>query len=328
MHGLRVEPHGERVSEASEFRELFEDLSKATEALKKSHDELLRRVGELEAELARKNRALERKHRLEALGKLAAGVAHEIRNPLGSLALYLDLLEEQIQGNEEALSLVKQMRRAVDHLSATVKDILNFTEPGEPRKEVYEPCEILEEALALATAELNGSVEIKKSYPPERKKVIGDPDWVRRILLNLVRNACEAMPGGGVLELGIEYEPEGVVLSVRDSGPGIEEEDLDKVFLPFWGKKEGGTGMGLSIVHTLVEKQGGCIELSNRPEGGLEAKVFLPWKVGHKNASCFRNRASNSGSPLRREKDNTGDRQNLLKTENLLKVRSEKKIQD
>jgi len=286
--------------DGEEFRELFEALSTATEALKRSHDELLARVAELEAELARKNRALERKHRLEALGKLAAGVAHEIRNPLGSLSLYLDLLESEVEGRREALALIERMRQAVEHLSNTVTDILTFTEPGEARAVTYTPSEVLEEALALATAQLNGSVRVERSCPPQERTAVGDPDWIRRVLLNLIRNACEAMPQGGILQAAVRYEPEHVVFTIRDSGSGIPEEDIDKVFLPFWGKREGGTGMGLSIVHSLVERHGGSVELANHPEGGLQATVRLPWSV-----PCKAQKGNGGTSKLGRSAENT-----------------------
>ena len=112
-HARRTGQVVPEASDSADFQELFSALGSATEALRSSHDELLQRVNDLERELAQKNRALERKHRLEALGKIAAGVAHEIRNPLGSLLLYLDLLEGRLPEDQEAKAILDHMRTGV-----------------------------------------------------------------------------------------------------------------------------------------------------------------------------------------------------------------------
>jgi signal transduction histidine kinase len=268
----------ELLPESKELGELFSALGNATEALRQSHDELLTRVNDLEEELAQKNRALERKHRLEALGRIAAGVAHEIRNPLGSLSLYIDLLENEGAPSERACELLDRMRRSIGLLSSTVNDTLTFTEPGKAHAVPYDPPAILEEAIALALADRNGAITVCREFPPEARRAVGDPDWLGRIFLNLLRNACQAMRDGGRLTVRVAYGAQ-ITVTIGDTGPGIDPEDLDKVFLPFWGKREGGTGLGLSIVHTLVERHQGQIELANGSDGGLEVSVTLPWEL-------------------------------------------------
>ena len=265
----------------AELQEWFSALSSVTDRLRESHEKLHHRVNELEDELAQKNRALERKHRLEALGKIAAGVAHEIRNPLGSLTLYVDLIEsfveQEVVENDRGVGICQRMRKAVQHLSTTVNDTLTFTEPGRATIEPYDPVGVVEESLALATAQAAG-VEVIRGFPEARRTAHGDPDWLRRILLNLLGNACQAMPEGGRLTVTVAYDRT-IAVRIRDTGPGIPPENLERVFDPFWTQREGGTGLGLSIVHSLVERLEGHIELANRPEGGLEATLHLPWNV-------------------------------------------------
>ncbi len=262
----------------ADLSELFSALGFATDALRKSHDELLNRVKDLERELDQKNRALERKHRLEALGKIAAGVAHEIRNPLGSFSLYVDLLENELPTTRRAEEIFDRMRRGVTLLSNTVNDILTFTEPGTAHTVTYDPAGLLREALSLTACETNGRITCVTEFPEERRQASGDPDWLRRIFVNILLNACQAMPEGGRLSVSLSYE-DVIFVRIGDTGPGIAPDDLEKVFLPFWGKRDGGTGLGLSIVHSLVERHQGAIELANRPEGGLEATVTVPWEL-------------------------------------------------
>lgn len=266
----------EEMPGAEDLKELFSALAVATDSLKQSHDELGQRVRDLESELDRKNKALERKRRLEALGKIAAGVAHEIRNPLGSIFLYLDLLENGVSGMQSMEDLVDKIRKGVHHLSITVNDILTFTEPGEAS---LIPCDIgdlLEESIALMTTQANRQLKIMRIVPAGERTIMTDPGWLRRILVNLLQNACHAVKNNGKIRARVSYGKE-VLISIQDDGPGISEEDMEKVFLPFWSKCDQGTGLGLSIVHSLVERLQGRIELENGPEGGLNVRIYLPY---------------------------------------------------
>jgi signal transduction histidine kinase len=262
----------------SDLGELFSALGSATDALRQSHVELGTRVKFLERQIAAKDRALERKRRLEALGKIAAGVAHEIRNPLGSLSLYLDLLEQEVGDKARGRELVGSMRKGVALLSTTVNDILTFTEPGRAHPAPCDITDLLEEAIALARGGNFDAVAVVRAYPRVRREARVDADWVRRIFLNIVKNAYQTMPEGGALHVRVKYGSN-ITVRIRDTGPGIPAESLDKAFLPFWSMRDGGTGLGLSIVHSLVERHQGKIELSNYPEGGLEAKIILPWEL-------------------------------------------------
>ena len=263
---------------AEELQELFAALGSATDALRRSHVDLGNRVKHLEREIRRKDRALERKRRLEALGKIAAGVAHEIRNPLGSLSLYLDLLEQETAGGARASELIGRMRMGVSLLSTTVNDILTFTEPGAASPAPCDIVTLLEDAILFARSDVADGVQFVRSFPVERRQALADADWVRRIFLNLVRNALQAMPDGGVLYVSVRYG-KAVVARLRDTGPGMPAEDLEKACIPFWSRREGGTGLGLAIAHSLAERHQGRLELANHPLGGLEAKVVLPWQL-------------------------------------------------
>lgn len=261
-----------------DLEDLFEDFNRLTDALRRSHDELEERVERLQKELAEKNRELERKKRLEALGRIAAGLAHEIRNPLGSIVLYLDLLREEEMGRERALDLIAKIRRGVDLMDGIVRDVLTFARPDRIRPEPFPAAAVLAEAASLVEAEARAAGVAVRIAEDGEATVHADREHLRRICINLLRNAVEASPRGGEVEAGARSgRGDGVVsISVRDRGPGIPAEDLDKVFLPFWTTKQMGTGLGLAIVHTLVEAHGGEIRVENRAGGGLEVAVLLP----------------------------------------------------
>ncbi|MBN1421123.1 MAG: hypothetical protein JXP34_20290 [Planctomycetes bacterium] len=260
---------------------LFGDFNRLTEALRRSHDELEARVERLQLELAEKNRELERKKRLEALGRIAAGLAHEIRNPLGSVVLYLDLLREEVAGRDRAIELLWKIRKGVDLMDAIVRDVLTFAKPDRIRPETCRLAAVLREAAGLVEAEAQAAGVAVRVEGNGGATVDADRDQLRRVFINLLRNAVEASPPGGTVDAlaesgGAEGRDGMVAVSIRDRGPGIPEEDLDKIFLPFWSGKERGTGLGLAIVHTLVEAHGGEILVENRTGGGARVTVLLP----------------------------------------------------
>ena len=274
-----------------ELARLFAEFSRSTRRLQESHRALETRVSELRNELADKNRQLERKKRLEALGLMVAGVAHEIRNPLGSIALYVDCLAQEVRGSRseaESIGLLRSIEEVVGHLNSVVENMLVFASESPGR---LEPCDLglqLEEALNLLRGELEkrtvrvGVEPIAGSTAgPGPPLVLANPDQIRCVFVNVLKNALEAMRGGGEIDvrLACVAEEERLLwrVIIADSGPGIPPENLEKVLVPFYSDpdKRGGVGLGLTIVHSLLERQGGRLELRNRDPHGLEVALFF-----------------------------------------------------
>jgi two-component system sensor histidine kinase HydH len=241
--------------------------SEVTERLQRSHDQLKDQVEHLRVELGEKNRLLERRNRLAALGEMAAGMAHEIRNPLGGIQLYASLLAKDVGNLPQAGELVRKISGGVKRLESLVSQVLNFTREVRVNVQPIDLAEIVEQSIELTQSRrANGSaVHISGPRP---MRVTADPVLLGQAILNLALNGIEATDGRGELHVTYASPPEGsdakqFHLQVRDTGPGIAPETIERIFNPFFTTKETGTGLGLAIVHRIVEAHDGSITASN-----------------------------------------------------------------
>lgn len=257
-----------------------------TEQLKSSHERLRDEVARLRGELERKNRQLRRRERLAALGELAAGVAHEIRNPLGGIRLFASLLEKDLADRPESQRLAGKIIKGAVNLETIVTDILEFARPAEPHAGAVRLDRLVRETveLAWARAEQRGAkLEIVESG--EGIEIVTDGGLLQRAMLNLLHNGVDAAAGEGrgpgpLVQIAVRCAAQDrVVLVVTDNGPGIPSEHLDRIFNPFFTTKATGTGLGLAIVHQIVEVLGGSIQAANRREGGAVFSLSLPAKL-------------------------------------------------
>ncbi len=254
-----------------------------TERLKQSHDQLQSQVEGLRRELADKNRELARRERLSALGEMAAGVAHEIRNPLGSIQLFASLLDRDLADRPTEQTTVRKIGRAVDCLDRIVNDILAFTGEAEPVCRDVALAPIFAEAVdGVAVTLRKHGTQLHVHVQPEGSEVRADPEQLRRAVANLLQNGAVAAGDGGRLDIGARLRPDRntVEITVIDDGPGIAPELLDRIFNPFFTTRDSGTGLGLAIVHRIVEGHGGSIAATNRPEGGACFRMTLPLADG------------------------------------------------
>ncbi len=226
-----------------------------------------------------------RSDRLAALGVLAAGVAHEVRNPLVGIRAAAQLMEREPAFPPSLREFTGIIIRQVDRLNRIVSDLLSFAgqQPLQRR-----PCninQILEEALHLLASTLEGArIAVVRRYDPEVPAVAGDPDRLLQVFLNLIRNGVEAMANGGELTVRTRFErvapPCGgraaAVAEIADRGPGIPPEAQRNLFNPFFTTKNGGTGLGLPISVRIVEEHGGAIEVLSRVGEGSTFRVLLP----------------------------------------------------
>ena len=213
-------------------------------------------------------RRLLRSERLAAVGTMAAGLAHEVRNPLNSASLQLTLLERRLargEGAAEVLPITEIIKSEIDRLDRLVRDFLAFSQPRPLDVKEVEVGALLTGIFGLiAPVAEAGGVELATDVPPGLSPIAGDAERLRQILLNLTRNAIEAMHGtGGTLTLRARAADEAVELEVEDSGPGFPE-DLP-VFDAFFTTKAQGTGLGLSLVYRIVTDHGGTIRVQSRP---------------------------------------------------------------
>ncbi len=258
--------------------------NEVTERLKTSHEQLLSEVGRLREELEHKNRQLERRERLAALGQMAAGLAHEIRNPLGGIQLYADLLTRDLTESPAQLKVVEKIRCGVRRLETLVSDVLSFAHPSEPQRCEVLVHELVEEVGELVSPQLHQHrVELRADEQCRTIALCVDPRHIQQILMNLLLNGIEAAGDGGWVEVAariVESDETGsdVVLTVGDSGPGVPPDIRERIFNPFFTTRETGTGLGLAIVHQLVEAHGGSVSVGRHPQGGALFMVRLPMR--------------------------------------------------
>jgi len=214
------------------------------------------------------------------LGELAAGVAHEIRNPLGAMRLYNGLLRERLDDPKAALGIVEKIDAGIHAVDCVVRDALALAPRG-GRLEPRSLREIVEGACDTCRAVIEGSgVEIVKRYDDFDVQTPTDGTALSRVFVNLIANAAQASPAGATVSVLAGCERDGYVRTiVRDEGVGLPENMIEKIFEPFFTTKQHGTGLGLTIAHRLVEAHGGSLLARNRPEGGAEFTVTLPTRI-------------------------------------------------
>ncbi len=273
-------PFTDQARRVEELGRIILAYSQVTERLQKSHDQLMATVQTLQKELSEKDRQLERRNRLAALGEMAAGMAHEIRNPLGGIQLYASILSGDLTDRPQSLAVVKKISGGVHRLEALVSQVLQFTREITANVVQMNLDEVIEESIDLASGQLASRNVQCRVDGPRPMPVMADPLLVGQAILNLVLNAADASENGG--QILVQYaaasgqgdgEAKQFQLSVRDSGTGIAPQILDRIFNPFFTTKESGTGLGLAIVHRIVEAHDGTIIVTNADGGGAKFEI-------------------------------------------------------
>lgn len=274
------------VSSRDELGELSEAVNCMTESLGKADKELKgwadileNRVEERSREIMLMEEQLRRSEKLVSLGTLAAGVAHEINNPLTGILLYASILNRDKRLDPDLLPDVERVVSETQRCAGIVKNLLEFSRESLPEKENIALGEILDEVVSLFHHQPDFKhIDIRKNYGRDLPNISVDPNQIRQVFINLVINAGHAMPAGGVLEISTYLSTNGkhVCAGLKDSGDGIPEEYLARIFDPFFTTKSEGTGLGLSISYGIIENHGGRIEVENRVGEGATFIVMLP----------------------------------------------------
>jgi signal transduction histidine kinase len=222
---------------------------------------------------------IQESERLAVVGQLAAGVAHELNNPLQGIVAYSHLLMERLGDDDSHRSAVEKIVAQADRCITTVRALLDFSRPTAPRKQSSDLNALLGQCVDLVEAQaMFINVEFKQDLDPALPSVMVDPAQIQQVLVNLIVNAAEAMDGAGRITINSRLVDGEVVIEIADEGPGIDPEDLDRVFDPFFSTKEvgHGTGLGLAISHGIVHEHQGQISVDSRPGAGATFAVRLP----------------------------------------------------
>ncbi|MBM4301014.1 MAG: histidine kinase [Deltaproteobacteria bacterium] len=243
---------------------------------------LIEDVDQAQTELERSQEHLLQSGKLAMVGKLAAGVAHSIRNPLTSVNFRLHCLKSTLAMSPSQQDDFQVISEEIRHIDSILRNFLEFSRPPKLKVQRVSPSDVVNMALVLLRYRLESyGVEVKLIRPHRLPEIWADPDQLKEVLANLLVNACEVMVNGGVITIQEEERLEpplgpAVVIRMSDNGPGIPESVRDQVFQPFFSTKEEGTGLGLSIATRIIEDHGGRLELESRENEGATFIITLP----------------------------------------------------
>lgn len=276
MSNDHILPFSPAVAADADLETVLTAWHGATVRLEQTHEALREEVRRLTTELEVKNRELARKNRLADLGQMASHIAHEVRNNLVPVSLYLSLLRRRISEDRGSLDVLDKVEAGITALDVTVNDLLHFTAERDPNREPFLLKELVDDVHASLAPQLSAQeITVEVDVPPALE-VVADREMLRRAVLNLALNALDAMPDGGALTFTGLNGPRGVELEVADSGPGLSEEVRRRAFEPFFTTKSNGTGLGLAIVYRVTEVHGGEVTARNCPEGGAAFTIRIP----------------------------------------------------
>jgi two-component system NtrC family sensor kinase len=268
------------IRRKDEFGHLAQSLNSMLQQLDESGQELKRYHAE----------QMIRADRLATLGELAAGIAHEIKNPLAGIAGATQVLAREFADDDPRKPVTQEILKLIERLDTTIKDLLNFARPSVPEIAVTDLEDLLSKTLFLIERmpeRKKQGVEIVVDSDPEMPGVPVDPDQLRQVFLNIGVNAIQAMPEGGTLTVSLRSEADQelreihpaedfVMVSFADSGQGIEEDKLRSIFTPFFTTKTQGTGLGLPITMRIIEQHGGRITVESTVGKGTVFRIYLP----------------------------------------------------
>ncbi|KGK89103.1 kinase [Desulfosporosinus sp. HMP52] len=216
--------------------------------------------------------------RLTALGHMSAGLAHEIRNPLGIMKVSIQLLAQEKVDDRVVSEYCRVLLEECERLNRLVSEFLSFARPKEPVRTGITLGELLDEGVALIQPALRQHyIELKQARSQVDEQVVEvDPDQIMQVILNILLNAIDAQGEGGVIQLEGVRQVGFVGFAVSDEGSGISPDVMLYIYDPFFTTKEKGTGLGLSVVHSILDQHGGKISTTNRRDGGVRVEILLP----------------------------------------------------
>jgi len=250
--------------------------------LKTFSQQMEEKIQQTTADLRKTEAQLIRSEKLAALGQLAAGIAHEIRNPLTSINILIHSLRDKPSDEERHQEDLRVIEEEIHRINEIVDQFLRFAKPAPPLLQEADVLSLFEETLLLLKPQIEKQrIFVEKEFPALPPTVL-DREQMKQVILNLLLNALQAMPGGGRLRLSAQVLEDNrwIQLSIQDTGVGIPPEDMNKLFDPFFSTKEGGVGLGLSIAHRILDQHRGKIQAQSTPGRGTLFTLWLPISHG------------------------------------------------
>lgn len=246
--------------------------------LGKQFNDMVQKLETTRAEIERLHqRDLVRAEHLASLGELAAGLAHEIRNPLAGIAGVIDIIGKELPQESPGRPVLPELQKEIKHIQSILNDLLAYARPKPPSFVVADLGEAVAEAVRLAREQVRTRpVVIEFKRPAAPMPLAHDPGLIQQVVLNLLLNAIQAISADGRIEVAVEDAGNAAAILVRDTGRGMAPEVLTKIFKPFFTTRGEGTGLGLSLAKAVVDSHGGRIEVSSEPGRGTTFRVILP----------------------------------------------------
>ena len=220
---------------------------------------------------------MKRAERLFALGQLSAGLAHEIRNPLASIAGAAGILQRSLYRERKDAECLEIISKECQRLNGLLTHFLDFARPRTPKYQTTDFGAVIDSVMELAAHAVGKRpIELRKEISADLTVIECDPELLKQVLLNLIINAIQATPGSGEVLVSAGLRNDRLSIEVRDEGCGIGGADRDRIFDPFFTTKENGTGLGLSVAHQIVEQHGGILKAEANPGRGMTFSVSLP----------------------------------------------------
>jgi signal transduction histidine kinase len=267
------------VSRAAEKKRLEDEKRRLEEEIRRHAEELERRVEERTAELVEVYRVLAQQEKIAALGRVAAQVAHEVKNPLAGLLLYALHLKGQVEGklSEAEMSLLDKLVSTINHLTSTCEQILSFARPVHLVPQRADLNRVLTDVLQLLEPQLAAAgVSVAADLDPAGAPGRLDESSLRSALMNLSLNAVQSMSPGGELRVRTRAADGALVAEIGDTGTGMTEEQVKNIFEPFYTTKSTGLGLGLPYATKVIEEHRGQIAVESSPGGGTTIRITLP----------------------------------------------------
>jgi two-component system NtrC family sensor kinase len=282
-HKLNVRSTDEIGDLAQSFDKMSEELRVANNKLLEWGKTLEKKVEERTEEIRKMQSHLIQQEKLASLGKLAAGIAHEINNPLGGILIYSHLLLEEADKGGPEFDSLKKIVKETTRCKEIVKGLLQFARPKEPEMIQTDINEILDNSLSIIEGQaLFQNIELEKQYASDLPRIVADSTQLQQVFMNIILNGAEAMDGNGkfTIKTSLGSDRKNIHIEFVDTGHGIKEEDKKRLFEPFFTTKEvgKGTGLGLAISYSIIQKHEGTIKVKSQEDKGSTFTVIIPVK--------------------------------------------------
>jgi len=263
------------------------DLAARVEFAERNDDvgQLGRQFNEMVQELAKNRAEIERLHQFEmaraehlaTIGELAAGLAHEIRNPLAGIAGVVEVLGKELPAQSASRAVLPEVQEEIRHIQAILNDLLAYARPRSPDIHPADLNATIEQAVFLARQQVRTKpIEILFTPQKNMPDVLHDPVQIQQVILNLLLNGIQAIANQGKIKVAVRQESEWAAVRITDTGKGIARDSLPKIFKPFFTTRKEGTGLGLPLAKGIVESHKGKIEVTSEAGQGAQFEVWLP----------------------------------------------------